>query len=142
MINVVLDTNIIISAAFSPSGKCAQIVNLLTGSEQTQLFYARAILAEYQLVLSRRQLDISSQTQVSIMEAIVHEGKELEPATSSISLIDESDRIFYDTALEAEAILITGHKKHFPDEAFVMTPAQFLNFWSNNDNKSSNSSIL
>jgi len=43
-----------------------------------------------------------------------------------ISLPDESDRIFYDTACESKAILITGNKKHYPDEEFIMTPADFL----------------
>jgi len=40
--------------------------------------------------------------------------------------INEDDRIFYDTAVEAEAYLITGNIRHFPKEAFIITPAQFL----------------
>ena len=122
MIRIVLDTNIIISAAFSPLGNCARIINLLTGSEQVELFYAEPILAEYQLVLSRPQLDISPQIQAELMETIKAEGKELKPVPSSIPLIDESDCIFYDTAREARAILITGNKKHYPVEAVYYAP--------------------
>jgi len=129
MINVVLDTNVIISAAFSPSGNCARIINLLSDSEQIQLFYGNSILDEYQLVLSREHFDISSHIQTAIIEAIKAEGKKLEPTASTIPLIDESDRIFYDTAREAGGILITGNRKHFPDEAFVMSPSEFLTFW-------------
>jgi putative PIN family toxin of toxin-antitoxin system len=130
MIKIVLDTNVIISAAFSPSGNCARIINLLTGSEEIQLFYSESILAEYQLVLSREHLDISPLIQTAIIEAIKVEGKGLEPAASTVFLIDESDRIFYDTALEAGAILITGNRKHFPDVTFVMSPGEFLAFWN------------
>jgi len=39
---------------------------------------------------------------------------------------DEDDRIFYDTAKSANAVLVTGNKKHYPDESFIMTPAEFL----------------
>ena len=39
---------------------------------------------------------------------------------------DESDRIFYDTAKESKSILISGNLKHFPNEEFIMLPADFL----------------
>ena len=131
MIKVVLDTNVIISASFSPSGNCARIINLLTVSEQMELFYAKPILAEYELVLSRPQLDISPKIQIELMETIKAEGKELKPVASVIPLSDESDRIFYDTAREAGAILITGNKKHYLSESFIMTPAEFLQMMEN-----------
>ena len=39
---------------------------------------------------------------------------------------DADDRIFYDAAKDNEAFLITGNTKHYPDEPFILTPAQFL----------------
>jgi len=45
---------------------------------------------------------------------------------SNIPMPDESDRIFYDTAKQSGSILITGNTKHFPDEPFIMTPAEFM----------------
>jgi hypothetical protein len=39
---------------------------------------------------------------------------------------DEDDRVFYDTAKTAGAYLIPGNTKHFPQEPFILTPAQFL----------------
>jgi len=56
-------------------------------------------------------------------------GTQYMPKASTISLIDEDDRIFYDTAKESGSILVTGNIKHFPNEAFVMTPAQFMNMY-------------
>jgi hypothetical protein len=39
---------------------------------------------------------------------------------------DESDRVFYDVAKTAGAYLITGNTKHFPQEPFILTPAEFV----------------
>ena len=39
---------------------------------------------------------------------------------------DEDDRSYYEVAKLCNAILITGNKRHFPDEPFIMTPAEFL----------------
>jgi hypothetical protein len=33
---------------------------------------------------------------------------------------------FYDIAKAADAILITGNIKHYPDEPFILTPAAFI----------------
>ena len=44
----------------------------------------------------------------------------------NIPMPDESDRIFYDTDKQSGSILITGNTKHFPDEPFIMTPAEFM----------------
>jgi hypothetical protein len=45
---------------------------------------------------------------------------------SPTPLPDESDRKFYDTAKYCGAFLITGNIKHFPQEPFIITPAEFL----------------
>jgi hypothetical protein len=34
--------------------------------------------------------------------------------------------VFYGAAKSAGADLITGHYKHYPQEAFILTPAEFL----------------
>ena len=126
MLKVVLDTNVVISAALSPTGNCAKIINMVTFNEETQLFYSADILSEYEEVLSRGHLSIAVKTQNDIIDTIKGVGIEIEPNASGISLPDETDRIFYDTAQEAEAILITGNKKHYPAENFIMLPAEFL----------------
>jgi len=41
-------------------------------------------------------------------------------------LIDETDRIFYDTAKNTASILITGNIRHYPNEKFILTPTEFL----------------
>ena len=44
----------------------------------------------------------------------------------SITLPDETDRKFYDTAKASEAVLITGKLKHYPADPLIMLPAAFL----------------
>ena len=42
------------------------------------------------------------------------------------SFPDETDRAFYEVAVSCKAYLITGNNKHYPEEPFIMSPAQFL----------------
>ena len=98
----------------------------LVSDKQIRLFYSSAILDEYKRVLAYEKLNITPQTQRGIIDAIEDLGTLIKPTASDIILPDESDRIFYDTALASEAILITGNLKHYPAEIFIMTPADFL----------------
>ena len=127
MLKVVLDTNIVISAALSPTGNCAKIFDIITAdNDQIQLFCNEVILLEYQNVLSRKHLNIKVRKQEIFLETIKNVGQEIVPTPSNVPLPDESDRIFFDTALASGAILITGNKKHYPPEYFVLLPAEFL----------------
>jgi putative PIN family toxin of toxin-antitoxin system len=123
--NIVLDTNIIVSAALSPTGNPAKIIALIPEKEM-QVYYSAGILSEYKDVLSRQRLKIPVEIQKRIINAILKAGILFEPTAGIIPLPDETDRIFYDTAKEIGAILITGNIKHYPAEDFIMTPIQFL----------------
>ena len=43
---------------------------------------------------------------------------------------DPDDAVFYEIVMEArknvDAYLVTGNLKHFPEEAFVVTPAEMV----------------
>ena len=122
---VVLDTNIIISYALSPRGNPAHIMSLVS-SGLIKICYSDTILAEYTELLSRKKFGFSLEKQKDALKAIKEMGTIIEPVPSDIPLPDESDRIFYDLAKETSSILITGNKRHFPDEDFILTPAEFL----------------
>ena len=126
MQNIVLDTNIIVSAVLSPQGNPAKILNIIEADEDFQIYFSPEILIEYEEVLSQKRLNIVVETQNRICEAIKTIGILTYPSVSSMPLPDENDRVFYDTAKESGAILITGNMKHYPKENFIMTPAQFL----------------
>jgi len=126
MTKVVIDTNVLVSAAFTPNGNPAKIFDLICSSPVIQVYYSIDILAEYRDVLSRPHLKITADKQSRVISAIINTGILVNPTVSSELFTDEDDRIFFDAARENDAILITGNIRHYPSEEFIMTPSQFL----------------
>ena len=126
MINIVLDTNIIVSAALSSGGNPARIIELIAVNENMQIYYSPVILDEYKKVLSYKRLNLSYEKQTRAIKLIEKNGLSILPESSDIPMPDESDRIFYDTAKTANAYLVTGNLKHYPEESQILAPAQFV----------------
>ena len=126
MINTVIDTNVLVSAALSPKGTCARIMALISNTDEIQVFYSTKILDEYIKVLAYDKLKIAEYIQKDITNTLTAFGILIEPPTSINPMPDESDRIFYDTAKQARAFLVTGNIKHYPPEAFILSPADFI----------------
>jgi len=121
---VVLDTNILVSALLSPTGNPARIYKMfLTGV--LSLVLSRDIFEEYQEVLQRPRLRIPANDAKTVLAAVWLYGEKITPFPSTNAMIDEDDRVFYDTAKTADAYLITGNKKHYPHEPFILTPKEF-----------------
>ena len=132
MQKVVIDTNIVVSSFISPKGIPAKIIALIALTEEFIICYNEDILSEYQDVLSRTKFDkynFKSTEIANFIKKVKKLGIFIEPMASDILLPDESDRIFYDTAKFAEAILITGNIKHYPPEDFIVTPTIFLQLY-------------
>ena len=125
MTKIVVDTNVIVSANISSSGNPAEIMNQVYLGVVT-VYYSKGILAEYKRVLSYEKFDFPVDIQKGIIEAIEEVGILIEPPVSTITLPDETDRGFYDTAKASGAILITGNIKHYPAEPFIMSPTDFM----------------
>jgi len=126
MPNIVIDTNVVISAALTPHGNPAKIMKAVYEKEELQLYYSLGILDEYEGVISRPYLKLPFADRATIIDRIKKIGILIDPNPSEIPLPDESDRIFYDTAKTAGAILVTGNIKHFPTEIFILSPQEFL----------------
>jgi len=125
MPKVVLDTNVIVSNAISDKGNPAEIINLIS-DKKLIVYYNAEILAEYSEVLSRKKFKFSPAKQKYAIDKIKALGILVKPSKSDIELPDESDRMFYDAAKAAEAYLITGNLKHYPEEPHILLPAQFI----------------
>ena len=125
MINIVLDTNIIISSRISAAGNTMKIMRLIADG-QLNLYYNSEILNEYKRVLAYKKFNFSIESQKATIEDIENIGTIINPTASTILLPDESDRVFYDTAKAANAYLITGNLKHYPEEPHILTPTQFV----------------
>jgi putative PIN family toxin of toxin-antitoxin system len=119
-----MDTNVLVSALWRDYSIAAAIVKLMP---QTMIpCLSQPILWEYIDVLNRPKFKFSESKREALLSKISEYGEMVFPEKSEIHFIDESDRVFYDTAMASGAILITGNLKHFPDEAFIMSPTDFL----------------
>jgi len=124
-VKVVLDTNVLVSALWSADGNPSQIVHMIPDGKIIPHF-CEEILHEYKTVLSRPSFHFSPDSVDELLERFVLFGRNVDTKKSDTPLLDESDRVFYDTAKDCGAILITGNTKHYPAESFIMAPAVFL----------------
>ena len=124
MQKVVLDTNLLVSALWTENGNAAAIIKLIP----TLLIpcYNDTITGEYAEVLSRDKFAFSASKREALLSRIKEFGITVSPDKSTIALLDEDDRIFYDTARASGALLITGNIRHYPDEPFIKTFVEFL----------------
>ena len=125
MKKVVLDTNILVSALWKAEGNPFRIVDLFLKGK-IFLYYSALIINEYREVLSRPRFNFQPERVSKLLNDIFVYGILIEPNPSTIPMIDETDRKFYDTAKTAGAILITGNIKHYPTENFIMSLADFI----------------
>jgi putative PIN family toxin of toxin-antitoxin system len=126
MLNVVVDTNVFVSGLLSTHGNSAQIINAFK-EKQFNLLYNNEILFEYRDVLYRDKLGLNTKDVDDLLDEISRVGFAIMSGESDIPLLDEDDRPFYDVAQTSGAILVTGNIRHFPNEPFIKTPADFLN---------------
>ena len=127
-LKVVLDTNILVSALLSHEGNAAKILSLFT-MDALQVCYSKIILVEYKKVLSRPKFKAQINTDMVdlVLEPLQENGLEYRVIVDSVfPMQDESDRKFYDVAKQAGAFLVTGNKKHYPNEPFIVTPRYFI----------------
>jgi putative PIN family toxin of toxin-antitoxin system len=121
---VVLDTNVIVSALLNPNGFPGFIWRELI-SNDAQAFYSDEMLDEYREVLHRAKFPFKKKTVDSTLNAISRKFIRVIPDVSHMLFDDESDRIFYDTAIAVSATLVTGNMRHYPESPYVTNPSEF-----------------
>ena len=121
MWNVVLDTNILVSALWSQQGNPYKVVEMVF-SDEIVLYYTDDIIEEYEEVLCRDKFGFAKDRVERLLRELAENGVLTEPIASAEAFADETDRKFYDTAKANNATLITGNIKHYPKQPFVMTP--------------------
>jgi uncharacterized protein len=124
--NVVIDTNVIISGLLNPAGVPAKIINLILNEELT-LLYDNRILSEYKNVLNRKKFKFEREIIDALLDYIKNEGLFIVANPISKHFTDESDKMFLEVALSGNAeYLITGNSAHFPKDKFILTPREFI----------------
>ena len=124
--HIVLDTNILVSAAWSPGRNASAILEAVFSRKHTACYDAR-ILAEYDRVLHYPKLKFTEWEINAILEPLVKYGLSVipEPLLDVPFERDETDRKFYEVAKFCRAVLITGNLAHFPSEPDIISPADF-----------------
>lgn len=122
---VVLDTNVIVSALWTPNGKASYILSqIITG--KLKLCHDYRILSEYREVLLRPKFKFTRWQVNSLLETLDEDGISVVPIPLlNIPFTDESDRKFYEVAKFCDAPLVTVNLKHFPQDANVKTVAEY-----------------
>ena len=133
--NIVIDTNVLVTGLLSPFGDCGEIVRMVSAGELTLSFDAR-ILSEYSEVLRRPRFGFEEDKIAAFLGYIVYRGRAVAPAPLTYSLPDRNDEPFIVVTLASRAVcLVTGNQKHFPAElckaAKVISPNEFLILFKN-----------
>lgn len=122
--NIVIDTNVLVSSLWKKEGTCTRILYKVLNYELI-LVYDQRILHEYKSVLERPKFCFSNDEVKSLIDFIKNEGLCVVARPSAIKFIDESDKKFYEVAKTIGCKLVTGNKKHFPDDGDVVSPSEF-----------------
>jgi putative PIN family toxin of toxin-antitoxin system len=128
-LRVVLDTNVLVSAAIKPAG-LQRTVFLIAISKPARLYVSRPILLEYAEVLARPELRIRKGLRLQFLQLIKNHGHTVTPNRRLEVTTDPADNMFLECADAARAdYLVTGNQKHFPKfwkNTKVVTSREFV----------------
>ena len=113
-LRLVLDTNIVISAALKPDG-LQRTVLLLAMTHPARLYVSAPIVSEYRNVLARPEFKIRKGLRRQFLQRINDSSRLVSPSPQIRVTKDPDDNIFLECADAARAdYLVTGNLRHFP----------------------------
>ena len=126
---VVVDTNVLVSALLTPAGVCGRVLDLLAEG-LLQPCVDERILAEYDELLRAPRFPFTAAQVATVLELLRTTGEPVAALPLDADLPDEGDRPFLEVAHAAQATLVTGNVRHFPEGsrkgATVLTVREFL----------------
>ena len=128
-LRLVIDTNVLISAAIKPAG-LQRTVLLLAIIRPARLYVSRPILEEYSEVLGRPKLRIRKGLRQQLLQLIKNHSHTVVPTRRLDVTSDPDDNMFLECADAARAdYLVTGNQKHFPrfwKKTKIITTREFI----------------
>ena len=128
-LRLVIDINILVSAALKPHGLQRTIL-LLAIAKPANLYVTEAILAEYRDVLARPEFNIPRGLRQRLLQLIKNHARIVTPASTLQVAKDPGDNKFLDCADAARAdYLVTGNQRHFPKfwkQTKIITSREFI----------------
>lgn len=128
--NIVLDTNVLVSAILSPHGSPAAVLRTLL-TERVRLCFDERILSEYRTVLFRDKFAFDRDIVEELLGFMERAGTPILTEPLDLSLPDPEDQMFIEVAVFSKAdFLVTGNLRHFPksmrERIAVVSPREFL----------------
>jgi putative PIN family toxin of toxin-antitoxin system len=113
-LRIVLDTNVLISAAVKPLGRQALVINLVA-FRAVELFVSEAVLAEYREVFSRPKFARLPAADVATLLTLIEAEATMVTPTIRLEISKhDADNRFYECADAAQAdYIVTGNTRHF-----------------------------
>jgi putative PIN family toxin of toxin-antitoxin system len=128
-LRLVIDTNVVVSAALKPEG-LQRTTLLLAITKPARFYVSRPILEEYADVLSRPELAIRKGARQQLLQLIRNNSHIVTPSRRLEVASDPDDNVFLECADAARAdYLITGNQKHFPrfwKKTKIITTREFI----------------
>lgn len=128
-LRLVLDTNVVVSAAIRPTGLQRTVLTLAI-TKPARLYISQPILDEYRDVLARARFRIPKGLRQQFLQQINDRSHQVAPLLKLAVAHDPDDNIFIECADAARAdYLITGNQKHFPrfwKQTKVITSREFI----------------
>jgi len=129
-LRLVIDTNIVVSAALKPDS-LQRTALLLAITKPARLYLSQPILEEYAEVLARPELRIRKGIRLQLLQTIRNRGHIVAPSRSLWAAVDPDDNKFIECADASRAdYLITGNRKHFPQfwkNTKIINAREFVN---------------
>ena len=128
-LRLVIDTNIIVSAALKPDG-LQRTIFLLAITKPARRYVTDAIVAEYREVLARPELHIRKGLRQQLLQLIGDHAQLVRAVRPIRAAKDPDDDMFLECADAARAdYLVTGNQRHFPKfwkKTKVITSREFI----------------
>jgi uncharacterized protein len=113
-LRLVIDTNILVSAALKPDG-LQRTVLLLAITKPARLYVSAPIVGEYKEVLARPEFKIRKGLRQQLLDLIKNHALIVSPSRPLNVARDPDDDKFLECADAARAdYLVTGNQRHFP----------------------------
>ena len=128
-LRLVIDTNVVVSAALKPEGLQRTVV-LLAMAKPAHWYVSTPILSEYALVLARPALKIRKNLRQQLLQLIKNHARIVPPSRLAQITSDPADNIFVECADAARAdYLVPGNQRHFPKfwkNTKIISSSEFL----------------
>jgi putative PIN family toxin of toxin-antitoxin system len=128
-LRLVIDTNVLVSAALKPDGP-QRTTLVLAVTKPARLYVSRPILEEYRNVLARPGLQIRRGLRQQLLQLVKNHSYTVAPTRRLEVASDPDDNKFLECADAAGAdYLVTGNQKHFPRfwrKTAIITSREFI----------------